>query len=87
MYDAKGIIETLNGHECDPQLGLDLFGEPGRSSTDQVLKAREYRDKWLSRMILGRATIPQSHPAGATLHACEWSCFQDSRLVVSHDRA
>jgi DNA modification methylase len=30
-----------------------LFGDPGRSITDQVLKAYEYRDKWVNRMILG----------------------------------
>jgi len=50
---TKGIIETLKGHKLDPQLGLNLFGDPGRSITDQVLKAYEYRDKWVNRMILG----------------------------------
>jgi adenine-specific DNA-methyltransferase len=50
---TKGIIETLKGHKLDPQLGFDLFGDPGRSITDQVLKAYEYRDKWVNRMILG----------------------------------
>jgi adenine-specific DNA-methyltransferase len=50
---TKGIIETLKGHKLDPQLGLNLFGDPGRSITEQVLKAYEYRDKWVNRMILG----------------------------------
>ena len=50
---TKGIIETLKGHKLDRQLGLNLFGDPGRSITDQVLKAYEYRDKWVNRMILG----------------------------------
>jgi adenine-specific DNA-methyltransferase len=50
---TKGIIETLKGHKLDPQLGFDLFGDPGRSITDQVLKAYEYRDKWVNRIILG----------------------------------
>ncbi|MGH7780838.1 MAG: site-specific DNA-methyltransferase [Candidatus Binataceae bacterium] len=50
---TKGIIETLKGHKLDPQMGFDLFGDPGRSITDQVLKAYEYRDKWVNRMILG----------------------------------
>jgi adenine-specific DNA-methyltransferase len=50
---TKGIIETLKGHKLDPQLGLNLFGDPDRSITDQVLKAYEYRDKWVNRMILG----------------------------------
>lgn len=50
---TKGIIETLKGHKLDPQLGLNLFGDPGHSITDQVLKAYQYRDKWVNRMILG----------------------------------
>jgi adenine-specific DNA-methyltransferase len=54
---TKGIIETLKGHKLDPQLGLNLFGDPGRSITDQVLKAYEYRDKWVNRMILGDSLI------------------------------
>jgi len=40
-----------------PQLGLNLFGDPGRSITDQVLKAYEYRDKWVNRMILGDSLV------------------------------
>jgi hypothetical protein len=27
---TKGIIETLKGHKLDPQLGLNLFGDPCR---------------------------------------------------------
>ena len=54
---TKGIIETLKGHKLDPQLGLNLFGDPGRSITDQVLKAYEYRDKWVNRMILGDSLV------------------------------
>src|ERR1700731_3744296 len=54
---TKGIIETLKGHKLDPQLGLNLFGDPGRSVTDQVLKAYEYRDKWVNRMILGDSLV------------------------------
>jgi adenine-specific DNA-methyltransferase len=54
---TKGIIETLKGHRLDPQLGLNLFGDPGRSITDQVLKAYEYRDKWVNRMILGDSLV------------------------------
>lgn len=52
---TKGIIGTLKGHKLDPQLGLSLFGDPGRWITDQVLKAYEYRDKPVNRMILGDA--------------------------------
>ena len=54
---TKGIIETLKGHKLDPQLGLNLFGDPGRSITDQVLKAYEYRDEWVNRMILGDSLV------------------------------
>ena len=54
---TKGIIETLKGHKLDPQLGLNLFGDPGRSVTDQVLKAYEYRDQWVNRMILGDSLV------------------------------
>ncbi len=50
---TKGIIETLSGHKSDPQLDFDLFGDPKHSITDQVLRAYEYRDKWVNRMILG----------------------------------
>src|SRR6266571_2284534 len=28
---TKAIVETLKGHKLDPQLGLDLFGDPNRS--------------------------------------------------------
>ena len=54
---TKGIIETLKGHKLDPQLGFNLFGDPGRSITDQVSKAYEYRDKWVNRMILGDSLV------------------------------
>jgi len=54
---TKGIIETLKGHKLDSQLGLNLFGDPGRSITDQVLKAYEYHDKWVNRMILGDSLV------------------------------
>ncbi|HEX9870881.1 MAG TPA: site-specific DNA-methyltransferase, partial [Candidatus Tectomicrobia bacterium] len=54
---TKGIIETLQGHRKDKgaeQLTMaELFGDPQRPVIDQVLKAYEYRDKWVNRMILG----------------------------------
>jgi DNA methylase len=40
-----------------PVLRLNLFGDPGRSITDQVLKAYEYRYKWVNRMILGDSLV------------------------------
>jgi adenine-specific DNA-methyltransferase len=58
---TKGIIETLKGHRKDKgaeQLTLaELFGDPQRPVTDQVLKAYEYRDKWVNRMILGDSLV------------------------------
>jgi len=43
---TKGIIETLKGHRLDMQMEFNLFGDPNRSITDQVLKAYE-----LSRQV------------------------------------
>lgn len=54
---TKGIIETLKGHKLDKQMEFSLFGDPQRSITDQVLKAYEYRDKWINRMILGDSLV------------------------------
>jgi adenine-specific DNA-methyltransferase len=36
---------------------FDLFGDPRHSITDQVLKAYEYKDKWVNRMILGDSLV------------------------------
>src|SRR3990167_6387391 len=58
---TKAIIETLKSHKKQEhlkQLGLfDLFGDPQRPVTDQLLKAYEYRDKWVNRMILGDSLV------------------------------
>jgi adenine-specific DNA-methyltransferase len=58
---TKGIIETLTGHrkkESQVQLTMfDLFGDPQRPVIDQVLKAYEYRDKWVNRMVLGDSLV------------------------------
>jgi len=58
---TKGIIETLTGHrkkERQVQLTMfDLFGDPQRPVIDQVLKAYEYRDKWVNRMVLGDSLV------------------------------
>jgi adenine-specific DNA-methyltransferase len=54
---TKAIIETLKSHEKRASAAqadmFDLFGDPKRSVADQVLKAYEYRDKWVNRLILG----------------------------------
>ena len=58
---TMAIVETLKGHTKEArgqQLGMfDLFGDPQRSITDQVLKAYEYRDKWVNRIILGDSLV------------------------------
>ncbi|MBI3005308.1 MAG: site-specific DNA-methyltransferase [Ignavibacteriales bacterium] len=55
---TKAIIETLKGHKRDKQIDMfDLFGDPRRSVADQVLKAYEYPDKWVNRMILGDSLV------------------------------
>jgi adenine-specific DNA-methyltransferase len=56
---TKAIIETLKGHRKDDGGGtqLDLFGDPQHSIADQVLRAYEYRDKWVNRMILGDSLV------------------------------
>ncbi len=55
---TKAIIETLGGHKRDKQETMfELFGDPQHSITDQVLKAYEYPDKWVNRMILGDSLV------------------------------
>jgi adenine-specific DNA-methyltransferase len=54
---TKAIVETLTGHKKDKQLELNLFGDPRHSITDQLLKAYEYEDKWVNRMILGDSLV------------------------------
>jgi adenine-specific DNA-methyltransferase len=36
---------------------VELFGDPQRSITDQVLKAHEYQDNWTNRMILNDSMV------------------------------
>jgi adenine-specific DNA-methyltransferase len=52
---TRAIIETLKSHKIGSnQLNLfDLFNDPQWSISDQILKAYEYQDKWVNRMILG----------------------------------
>lgn len=54
---TKAIIETLIGHKKDKQIDLDLFGDPQHSISDQVLKAYEYKDQWVNRLILGDSLV------------------------------
>src|SRR6266550_3213546 len=52
---TKAILETLKGHRFDRNQAtmFDLWDDPQHSVTDQVLRAYEYQDKWVNRMILG----------------------------------
>jgi adenine-specific DNA-methyltransferase len=54
---TKAIIETLASHKKDKQLDFDLFGDPHHSITDQILKAYEYKDKWVNRLVLGDSLV------------------------------
>ncbi|MHB8845220.1 MAG: site-specific DNA-methyltransferase [Nitrospirota bacterium] len=55
---TKAIIETLASHKKDKQLEmLDLFGDPKHSISDQVLKAYEFKDDWVNRMVLGDSLV------------------------------
>ncbi len=55
---TEAIIETLTGHKLDKQKTIfDLFGAAQHSLADQALKAYEYPDKWVNRMILGDSLV------------------------------
>jgi adenine-specific DNA-methyltransferase len=56
---TKAILETLKGHRFDRNQAtmFDLWGDPQHSVTDQILRAYEYQDKWVNRMILGDSLV------------------------------
>ncbi len=54
---TKAILETLKGHKRDKQLNFELFSDPQTPIHDQVLRAYEYPDKWVNRMILGDSLV------------------------------
>ncbi|MBM4394205.1 MAG: site-specific DNA-methyltransferase [Deltaproteobacteria bacterium] len=54
---TRGIIETLKGHRRDPADQLGLFSDPAHPVVDQVLKAYEYRDRWVNRLVLGDSLV------------------------------
>src|SRR5579872_7314321 len=55
---TAAILETLRGHKRDKQLAMDdLFGETPRSVADSVLRAYEYPEKWVNRLILGDSLV------------------------------
>ena len=55
---TKAIIETLASHKKDKQMDMfSLFGDPQHSIIDQILKAYEYKDKWVNRLVLGDSLV------------------------------
>ena len=55
---TQAIVQTLVGHKADKQKDFwELLGDPRHSITDQVLKAYEYPDKWVNRLILGDSLV------------------------------
>ena len=56
---TKAILETLKGHKRDQQDDfLDaLYGFQERPLADQLLRAYEYRDNWVNRLILGDSLV------------------------------
>jgi adenine-specific DNA-methyltransferase len=55
---TKAIVETLKGHKADKQQSFfEMFGDPQHSITNQVLRAYEYQDKWVNRMVLGDSLV------------------------------
>lgn len=55
---TKAILETLKGHKRDKQTDMfDLFGDPEHSVTDQIMRAYEFPDKWVNRMMLGDSLV------------------------------
>ncbi|MBI3939546.1 MAG: site-specific DNA-methyltransferase, partial [Acidobacteria bacterium] len=56
---TKAIVDTLVGHrKTSPQTDMwELFGDPQRSIVDQTLRAYEYQDRWVNRLILGDSLV------------------------------
>ncbi len=56
---TEAILATLKGHRKDKQVSFmdDLFKDPRHSVAEQVLKAYEFQDDWVNRMVLGDSLI------------------------------
>jgi adenine-specific DNA-methyltransferase len=55
---TKAIVETLTGHKRDKQQTMfELFADPQHSITDQTLRAYEFPDKWVNRLVLGDSLV------------------------------
>ena len=55
---TQAIVESLVGHKTNRQSSFwNLIADPQHSITDQVLKAYEYPDRWVNRLILGDSLV------------------------------
>jgi len=55
---TKAIVQTLTGHRRDRQQTMfELFGDPQHPVADQILRAYEYPDKWVNRLVLGDSLV------------------------------
>jgi adenine-specific DNA-methyltransferase len=56
---TKAILETIKGHRFDRNQTtmLDFWGDPQHPVADQVLRAYEYQDEWVNRLILGDSLV------------------------------
>src|SRR5204863_1075898 len=56
---TKAILETLKGHKRDKQDDFlnALYGFQERPLADQLLRAYEYRDNWVNRLMLGDSLV------------------------------
>ncbi len=58
---TQAIVKTLVGHKTDTQTDFwALLGDPRHPIADQVLKAYEYPDQWVNRLILGDSLVVMS---------------------------
>jgi adenine-specific DNA-methyltransferase len=56
---TTAILETLKGHKRDKQDNFfdSLYGFQERPLADQLLRAYEYRDNWVNRLMLGDSLV------------------------------
>jgi len=54
---TKAIIETLKSHRRSKETQFGLFADPQHPIADQILRAYEYRDQWVNRLILGDSLV------------------------------
>lgn len=56
---TQAILDTLKSHRKDKQQSFldDLFADPRHPVREQVLRAYEFQDKWVNRMILGDSLV------------------------------